>query len=182
MLIRKRLINHGVKLVSGQLAMSLSQKIGIGVMLLGIVALAAQALIAFQVGNYFHLLCLGDPSCSANYLSCTLEAHIPPELWVGLAATLGVVAMGGYAYRVARKTEFLEAPKPAVSAARELGGAEKQVFDLLASAGGTLMQSELAAKTGLSKVKVTRVLDKLEAKGLLERRRAGMSNAVILKA
>ena len=40
---------------------------------------------------------------------------------------------------------------------------------------------KLMGKTDFSKVKVTRLLDKLEAKNLIERRRRGMTNAVVLK-
>ena len=44
-----------------------------------------------------------------------------------------------------------------------------------------MFQSELVEKTGHTKVKMTRILDKLEAKGLIERRRKGMTNLVFLK-
>jgi len=57
---------------------------------------------------------------------------------------------------------------------------EKTVFELI-QATGTIFQSELAEKTQFSKVKITRILDRLEGKGLVERRRRGMTNIVILK-
>jgi uncharacterized membrane protein len=43
------------------------------------------------------------------------------------------------------------------------------------------MQSDIVNNTSLTKVKVTRLLDKLEGKGLVERRRRGMGNLVVLK-
>lgn len=58
---------------------------------------------------------------------------------------------------------------------------EKEAFDILASAGGVMFQSELAEKTGFPKAKLSRVLDRLEARGLLERKRRGMTNAIVLK-
>ncbi len=58
---------------------------------------------------------------------------------------------------------------------------EKQVFEKVIEAQGTVFQSDLVEKTGMSKVKVTRILDKLEGKGLIERRRRGMSNVIVLK-
>jgi uncharacterized membrane protein len=48
-------------------------------------------------------------------------------------------------------------------------------------AGGTAFQSEVVEKTGWSKVKVTRTLDKLESRRLLERRRRGLTNIIVLK-
>jgi uncharacterized membrane protein len=44
-----------------------------------------------------------------------------------------------------------------------------------------MFQSELVEKTGYSKSKVSLILDRLEAKRILERKRRGMTNAVVLK-
>ena len=44
-----------------------------------------------------------------------------------------------------------------------------------------MFQSSLVNETKLSKVKVTRILDRLEGKSLIERKRRGMSNVIILK-
>lgn len=62
-----------------------------------------------------------------------------------------------------------------------LENSEKLVFENIIESNGSVMQSELVTKTGLSKVKITRVLDKLEGSGLIERKRRGMTNVVILK-
>ncbi|MEW6295232.1 MAG: MarR family transcriptional regulator [Candidatus Diapherotrites archaeon] len=58
---------------------------------------------------------------------------------------------------------------------------EKGILEKIIEAKGTIFQSDLVEKTGLNKVKVTRVLDKLEGQGLVERKRRGMTNVVILK-
>jgi len=62
----------------------------------------------------------------------------------------------------------------------DLAPEEKTVFELV-QATGTIFQSELVEKTQFSKVKITRILDRLEGKGLVERRRRGMTNVIILK-
>src|SRR3989344_5572378 len=62
--------------------------------------------------------------------------------------------------------------------AKDLSGDEAKLFDIVVSSEGMAFQNELVEKTGFSKVKVTRVLDRLEAKGLVERRRRGMTNGV----
>lgn len=58
---------------------------------------------------------------------------------------------------------------------------EKIVLEKVIEAQGTIFQSELVGKTKLTKVKVTRILDKLEGMGHVERKRRGMTNVVILK-
>lgn len=63
----------------------------------------------------------------------------------------------------------------------DLNGDEKQVLERIIEAQGTVFQSNLVEKTKFAKVRVTRILDKLEGRGLIERRRRGMSNMVILK-
>jgi len=58
---------------------------------------------------------------------------------------------------------------------------EKKILELVINSQGAIFQSELAEKSGFDKVKVTRILDGLEGKGIIERRRRGMTNVVILK-
>ena len=58
---------------------------------------------------------------------------------------------------------------------------EKKVYDLILLKEGSIYQSDLIKETGLSKVKITRILDRMEGKGMIERKRRGMTNIVILK-
>ncbi|MBW2992507.1 MarR family transcriptional regulator [Candidatus Woesearchaeota archaeon] len=58
---------------------------------------------------------------------------------------------------------------------------DKKIFEAVIDSGD-IYQSKLAEKTGFTKVKVSRILDRLEGKGLIERKRRGMTNIVILKA
>lgn len=62
-----------------------------------------------------------------------------------------------------------------------LKGDETKVYQSILEAGGLMSQGELVEKTGLSKATVSRALDLLESKGLVEKRRRGMSNTIILK-
>jgi ABC-type uncharacterized transport system permease subunit len=61
------------------------------------------------------------------------------------------------------------------------GEDERQIVQIIADEGGTIFQSQLVETSGFSKSKVSIVLDRLEARGILERRRHGMSNVVVLK-
>ncbi len=58
---------------------------------------------------------------------------------------------------------------------------ERQLYDALMESEGSMYQSDLIRTTGLSKVQITRILDRMEHKGIIERKRRGMTNIVVLK-
>ncbi|MBR9706950.1 MAG: hypothetical protein GOV15_00780 [Candidatus Diapherotrites archaeon] len=58
---------------------------------------------------------------------------------------------------------------------------ERKIYNLVKAKDGSMYQSALVKEMGFSKVKMTRVLDGLESKGVLERKRRGMTNLVVLK-
>jgi len=106
--------------------------------------------------------------------------------WQGIL--LGVIAIailviGIFAYRKLPS----EAPRAFIDRKRseemlkKLEGDERMVYQLVVQDNGMVFQSSLIEKTGFTKVKVSRILDSLESKGLLERKRRGMTNIVVLK-
>jgi uncharacterized membrane protein len=64
---------------------------------------------------------------------------------------------------------------------KTLTGDERKVYETIMAANGVMFQSELVEKSGFPKAKVSRILDRLEAGGLAERKRRGMANAIVLK-
>ena len=58
---------------------------------------------------------------------------------------------------------------------------EKLILECIIDKGNSIFQSDLVEKTKLSKVKITRILDRLETRNLIERKRRGMTNIVILR-
>jgi uncharacterized membrane protein len=64
---------------------------------------------------------------------------------------------------------------------QDLDDDERTVINIILRENGSVYQSDIVRETKLSKVKTTRILDKLEGRGLIERRRRGMSNIIILK-
>ena len=58
---------------------------------------------------------------------------------------------------------------------------EQKIVSLIIEEGGTIFQSQLVDRSGYSKSKVSLILDRLEAKKIVERKRHGMSNAIVLK-
>lgn len=57
---------------------------------------------------------------------------------------------------------------------------ERQVLELIQS-NKTIFQADLIDKTGFSKAKMTRIIDRLEGQGFVERKRRGMTNIVVIR-
>jgi uncharacterized membrane protein len=62
-----------------------------------------------------------------------------------------------------------------------LKGEEKEIYSLLMDSGGVMFQSKLVEQSKLPKASVSLILSRLEAEGLLEKRRQRMSNLIVLK-
>jgi uncharacterized membrane protein len=58
---------------------------------------------------------------------------------------------------------------------------ERKLINLIIQSEGAMFQSDLVEKSGFDKVKVSRLLDRLEGQQIIERKRRGMTNIVILK-
>jgi len=58
---------------------------------------------------------------------------------------------------------------------------ERKIVKILQEENGTIFQATLTEKLGVGKVGLTRLLDKLEAKQIIERKRRGMNNVVVLR-
>ena len=57
---------------------------------------------------------------------------------------------------------------------------EKQIFNTIKE-NKTIFQADLIEKSGFGKAKISRILDRLENKDLIERKRRGMTNVVVMK-
>ncbi|AEM59492.1 regulatory protein GntR HTH (plasmid) [Haloarcula hispanica ATCC 33960] len=64
--------------------------------------------------------------------------------------------------------------------ASRLASNERIVYEIMLDADGVLPQSEIVDRTEFSKATVSRTLDTLEAKNLIERKRRGVGNVIIL--
>lgn len=63
----------------------------------------------------------------------------------------------------------------------KLSDEEKKIYDIIKGKDGSAYQTDLIKETGFSKVKITRILDRLEQSDILERKRRGMTNLIVLK-
>src|SRR3989344_62225 len=108
-------------------------------------------------------------------------AHESGTSWyLVVAFAVAFLILGSGIYLVAypqgrEKREFTAAD------AGKLDADEKKVYGLLKQRQGSCYQSDIIRETGLSKVKITRILDKMASKELIGRERRGMTNIVVLK-
>ena len=65
---------------------------------------------------------------------------------------------------------------------KTLGENEMKIYKLIFDKGGVAFQSELIEASSMSKSAVSIILDRLEAKGLIEKRKRGLGNIIIAKS
>lgn len=64
---------------------------------------------------------------------------------------------------------------------RLLDGDERSLYRAILDSGGEILQKDLVLESDFNKVKVTRLLDRLEEKRLITRVRHGVTNRIVLK-
>ncbi|MUV61442.1 MarR family transcriptional regulator, partial [Halobacterium sp. CBA1126] len=80
-----------------------------------------------------------------------------------------------------RTDDLLEARREQWEATAErLSSNEAAVYEAVLDADGVLPQADIVDRTDISKASVSRALDSLEARDLVERKRRGMGNVVVL--
>lgn len=150
---------------------------GIGIIILGVLLFAVLAVIKTNLDEQGAFLCKAveaDPELSME--EC--PAHKQSTSWVmTLAFVLAflVIICGIYLTSAPLPVERKPSKPP------KLADDEKKVYEVLKSSEGSMYQSDLIKETGFSKVKMTRVLDRLEGKKVIDRKRRGMTNVVILR-
>jgi uncharacterized membrane protein len=58
---------------------------------------------------------------------------------------------------------------------------EQKIYQAIIDSDGIVEQSKLTEMTGISKSNVSRALDLMESRGMIEKRRRGMGNTILLK-
>ena len=123
-----------------------------------------------------------NTSCDHGH-SCPMWGSITFHTNITIALMIIVLLIGLYFVffgdREKRKQEKKDAKKYEIP--KNLNPDEKQIIQIIIEEDGAIFQSSLTEKTGMSKVKITRILDKLEGKGKKKKKRRGMTNVVILK-
>ena len=121
---------------------------------------------------------------------CSMYDSITSQFWMSFAIVGIVIAIGLYVMfskpqeKVIEKTIIRKIKDKEHKKNIDLSGLdkrEKEVISIIRSEGGVIFQADLKERLEIGKVGMTRLLDKLEAKQILERKRRGMNNVVVLK-
>ncbi len=153
----------------------------------GILLILASIFLLFIVYTYTqNILALSaqlHKDCPLPESVCPYKRSMPYESYVGFTLSALVGILGGYTLFSEKQIERMTSVERTKmkQAAKSLQGEEKKIYDILYNTDGSAFQTDLVSKSGFSKVKVSRILDRLETKSLIERRRRGMSNMVVLK-
>ena len=150
--------------------------IGISILIITIIFLYSSALKEISAG-----------SCSMEEFSCPMNKSIDNQTYISLGVVALLMIVGFILIfskpqeRIIFKTRTIEKkfPKKEINT-QELKPEEKEILRLVQN-NKAIFQAELIEKTKFGKAKVTRILDRLEGRGFVERKRRGMTNIVVLK-
>jgi len=162
----------------------------VGFLVIGIAALIGFIIYSFNAAmtNIVNTSCTHGPSCP-------MWGTIDFQTNVSIAVMIIIVLIGLYLIffgkeeKVITKIKTVRQQIEPKEVTKEnynkilstLAQDDKIVLEKIIGSDGTIFQSELVEKLGFPKAKVTRILDRLEGRGLVERKRRGMTNVVILK-
>jgi len=147
--------------------------------------------IAFIMGSLVLLFNLGmqnivTQSCGHGD-TCPMYGTIVFQTYIGLGLTALVIFIGLFLIFATPEEKIVikrvkDKEKKKKLNLDGLDSDEKKIVSLLQKENGGMFQSTLMEQLDLGKVKVTRLLDKLESKELIERKRRGMNNFVVLRS
>jgi uncharacterized membrane protein len=126
-----------------------------------------------------------DSSCSHGS-TCPMYGTINTQTYIGIALIAVIVIIGLFfvfakeSEKIVLKTKTVQAKRKPIDTSN-LDRDEKKIVKILQEENGAIFQSTLMEKLEIGKVGMTRLLDKLEAKQIIERKRRGMNNIVVLK-
>lgn len=161
----------------------------------GILIIVIALLIGFIIYSFNQTMTsIVNASCSHGP-SCPMWGTIEFQTNVSIGIMLFIIIIGLYLIfwskeeRIVTKIKTFKTQVEPKKITKEnyqkvmstLTGDEKKVLLKIIESQGTIFQSDLVNKTKFTKVKVTRILDRLEGKRLIERKRRGMTNVIILK-
>ncbi|MFQ6120608.1 MAG: helix-turn-helix transcriptional regulator [Methanosarcinales archaeon] len=121
--------------------------------------------------------------CPLPIEACPYKSGVPIEAVAGFTLAIGIGIFGLFLILGSRRVEGIgfQQKSKFKQKVKSLQGEEEKIYQIISDADGSIFQSDIVNKTGFSKVKVSRILDRLETKGIVERRRRGMSNLIVLK-
>ena len=151
----------------------------VGWLVIGIAAVMGVIVWIFNAGlkSIVGTSCIHGAQCTM-YNTISIQTGISMSI-VGVIVVIGIVIMNTKPKEKIVIKKVKEKKKKL-----DLSGLdkdEKRVIEFLQEESGGMFQADLMEKLEIGKVKTTRLLDKLEAKQIVERKRRGMNNIVVLK-
>lgn len=149
--------------------------LGIGVVM-GVMVLLFNNVLKESIG----LTCTHGPTCGM-YTGVRVQTWISLSI-VAIIMIIGLVIMFSKPKeKIIYETKFktIKEKRKEIDLS-ELNDNEKKAVELIKKEKG-MFQADLMDKIQIGKVGMTRLLDKLEAKQIIERKRRGMNNFVVLK-
>lgn len=151
----------------------------VGWLIIGISVVIGIIVLIFNLG----LKKIVGDTCSHGS-TCTMFDTIAVQTWISLAI-VGIILVIGLVIMFTKPKERIIIKKERIRKKRidlsKLDKDEKSVIKLLQEENGAVFQRSLMEKLEIGKVKTTRLMDKLEAKQLIERKRRGMNNIIVLR-
>ncbi|HLC60692.1 MAG TPA: hypothetical protein VJJ52_04640 [Candidatus Nanoarchaeia archaeon] len=156
----------------------------LGAVMIGfsLILLFVLTFIKINTDNSNALLC--DTFTKNNWDMTQCPAHKSNTSWmILLAFGIGFLILGSGLYMLFfHKSIAHEAKKEfKLIDLSKMSEEEKNIYSIIKGNSGSVYQSDIIKGTGFSKVKTTRILDKLESGDIIERKRRGMTNIIVLK-
>lgn len=151
----------------------------VGILIVGISIVIGIIVLIFNLG----LKNIVSQTCTHG-TSCSMYTTISIQTWISLSIAILVFIIGlVLTFSKESKEIIIKKIKDRKKKIDTTGleQDEKEVINLLLKENGAIFQSTLMEILNIGKIKTTRLLDKLEAKQLIERKRRGMNNIVVLK-
>jgi len=149
----------------------------VGILLIGVSLLIGYIVFSFDKA----LKNIVSESCSHGS-ECAMWGTIELQTNIGIGLIIFILFGGAYLFffgnRIHVPTNSKNIDKNIL---KKLNNEEKLILEKIKEEDGSIFQSTLVEKTEFNKVKITRILDRLEGLNIIERKRRGMTNVVILK-
>ncbi|MCR4284824.1 MAG: hypothetical protein NUV97_02135 [archaeon] len=153
----------------------------VGYLIVGIAVLMVVIILIFNsaLKDIVGQTCEHGPTCEM-YDTITVQTNLSLAI-AGLVFAIGLfLIFAKESEKIIIQKVKQKIPKKTINLSG-LDATEKKVVEILQREGGAFFQISLMEELGVGKVKMTRMMDKLEAKQLVERKRRGMNNIIVLK-
>lgn len=144
---------------------------------IGIVMVAVVLMFNYVIKDAIGATCSHGPTCG-------MYQGIAIQTWISISIVVIILIIGFVIMFTKPKEKIVVRKVKEKKKKLKLEGLdkdEKKIVDLLLKEDKAIFQADLMEKLEIGKVKTTRLLDKLEARQLIERKRRGMNNIIVLK-